>query len=249
MRRPAGQVRASGSSSVPSAAPNPTPAAPAGFGALRPAGPELALPPGFRYASFGRAGAPMSDGLPTPIVHDGQALFDGGHGTAVLLRNHEIDPDLPGVQHRALGPREAYDRAAPAGVTWSRYGPGRGTDLAAGRLRESRLVLNGTLENCNGSPTPGGTWLSCEETTDGTAAGYERPHGYVFEVPVNARGPVSPLPLQAMGRFEPSAPPCTRRPASSTSPRTTAIPATGSTASCRPAPGSWRPAADARRAR
>ncbi|WP_261571272.1 PhoX family protein [Frankia gtarii] len=41
-------------------------AAAAGFGSLRPVGPELALPPGFRYTSFGRAGTPMSDGLPNP---------------------------------------------------------------------------------------------------------------------------------------------------------------------------------------
>ncbi|WP_261571271.1 PhoX family protein [Frankia gtarii] len=75
----------------------------------------------------------------------------------MLLRNHEIDPDLPGVERRGLGPREAYDRAAPAGVARSRY------DLAAGPLRESRPVLNGTLENCNGSPTLWGTWLSCED--------------------------------------------------------------------------------------
>jgi secreted PhoX family phosphatase len=33
-------------------------------------------------------------------------------------------------------------------------------------------------------------------------AGYEKPHGYVFEVPSSSRGPVTPEPLKAMGRFE-----------------------------------------------
>ncbi|ONH33497.1 alkaline phosphatase PhoX [Pseudofrankia asymbiotica] len=167
-----------------------------GLGPLVPAGPELALPRGFRYTSFGAAGTRMSDGLVTPVAHDGQALFAAGRDTIRILRNHEIDPDLPGVKQQSIGKRAAYDRAAPAGVTSSTY------DLAAGRLRESFLVLNGTLENCNGSPTPWGSWLSCEETVDGIDAGYEKPHGYVFEVPSSARGPVEPVPLRAMGRFE-----------------------------------------------
>src|SRR5262249_13062071 len=46
-------------------------------------------------------------------------------------------------------------------------------------------------------PTPRGTWLSCEETTDISAAGVR--HGYVFEVP--ADGVSNALPIKAMGRF------------------------------------------------
>jgi uncharacterized protein len=166
------------------------------LGPLRPAGPELALPKGFSYRTFGRAGETMSDGLPTPRCHDGQALFrTGRRGRLRLLRNHEIDLDIPGTPQRAIGRRRAYDRAAPGGVTSSLYDDERG-------LVESALVLNGTLSNCSGSPTPWGTWLSCEETTEGKGAGYERPHGYVFEVPGDAHGPVEPVPIRAMGRFE-----------------------------------------------
>jgi secreted PhoX family phosphatase len=138
----------------------------------------------------------MSDGLLTPGCHDGQAVFDAGRGRVRIIRNHEIDLDIPGAGQRALGPRNAYDRAGPAGCTSSLY------DIGSGKLLESFLVLNGTLSNCSGAPTPWGSWLSCEETTEGVKAGFEKPHGYVFEVPGDARGPVEPLPLKAMGRFE-----------------------------------------------
>ena len=167
-----------------------------GYGPFKPAGKELALPAGFTYRTFGAAGTRMSDGLPTPGCHDGQAVFAAGRGRVRLIRNHELDLDIPGIGQRALGERNAYDRAAPAGCTSSLY------DLGTGRLVESFLVLNGTLDNCSGARTPWGSWLSCEETTDGVGAGYEKPHGYVFEVSSGAQGPVQPVPLRAMGRFE-----------------------------------------------
>lgn len=92
----------------------------------------------------------MSDGLPTPQAHDGQAVFAAGSGRVRLIRNHELDLDIPGVTQKALGPKNAYDRAAPAGCTSSLY------DLSSGRLLESFLVLNGTLDNCSGAHTRAG---------------------------------------------------------------------------------------------
>src|SRR6478736_4028992 len=165
-----------------------------GYGPLKKAGRELALPDGFSYTTFGRVGATMSDGRDTPGAHDGMGLFKEGQHRLRIIRNHELDLDIPGVKQRSLAKTHAYDRAAPGGCTSSLY------DLKRGELVESFLVLNGTLSNCSGAPTPWGSWLSCEETTDGVKAGFEKPHGYVFEIPSKADGIVEPVPLKAMGR-------------------------------------------------
>jgi uncharacterized protein len=167
-------------------------------GSLRPgygplsnhAGPALALPAGFTYVSFGAAAEPMSDDLPTPTCHDGTGYFEGPNGTVIVMRNHE--GFHPG---RAIGTENAYDPVAQGGVTLSRFDPGRG------KLMESGLVLNGTDNNCNGGVTPWGTWLSGEENTVGRSDGFEAEHGYIFEVPIDAKGPVEPVPIKQMGRF------------------------------------------------
>src|SRR3712207_8037383 len=51
--------------------------------------------------------------------------------------------------------------------------------------------------------TPWGSWLTCEELAVlPPNAGVSKSHGWVFEVPATARGPVDPVPLMAMGRFQ-----------------------------------------------
>jgi hypothetical protein len=59
--------------------------------------------------------------------------------------------------------------------------------------------------------TPWNTWISCEETVLGPQkfkdsegkdqGGFEKGHGYCFEVSAAANKAVSPIPLKQMGRF------------------------------------------------
>lgn len=165
-----------------------------GYGPLIPAGPELSLPEGFRYLAFGIEHSPMSDGIATPGGHDGMAAFAGPNGTIRLVRNHE----LRGLGAAKGDAARAYDPKGPGGTSTIELR--LGSDGTPEILR-SWMSLTGTCVNCAGGPTPWGSWLTCEETTVGPAQGFDREHGYVFEVPSSANAPVQPVPLKAMGRF------------------------------------------------
>lgn len=178
--------------------------------------PLLLLPAGFEYASFGHESSYAkqlnsslglslltagSDDQPTPGRHDGMAAFaTGTSGVVRLVRNHEqgYDPVGSDVSYdRVLigDPDDAYDKTAAGGCTTLTF------DTRQLVLTDSFISLNGTSVNCAGG-IYGNSWLSCEETVEGTREGFAKDHGYIFEVPSQQNGAVSnPVPYKAMGRF------------------------------------------------
>jgi secreted PhoX family phosphatase len=172
-----------------------------GYGPLMPSVhvPELWIPEGFtaRKLSTTRSPSAVNPGLTVQYGMDGMAAFRAGDDRVRLVRNHEISD--PSATARLLGPGvRAYDRKAGGGTMTLEVRQGR--DGSVELVREF-VSLSGTRTNCAGGATPWGSWISCEETTAGPATGYERPHGYCFEVPADADEEVEPLPLKAMGRF------------------------------------------------
>lgn len=177
-----------------------------GYGPLGPVGEIdtgeilLHLPEGFQYRRVTRIGEAMSDGFPTPARGDGMAAFSW-RGNVRLIRNHEVIFEAPHIGPVAT----AYDRRSGGGTTTLEITRDR---TVAG----SWVSLNGTNFNCAGGSTPWGTWITCEETTNGPDANItftgavidlEQKHGYLFEVPVD-RGPgelVKGDPIRAAGRF------------------------------------------------
>ncbi|ASM51066.1 hypothetical protein PESP_a3216 [Pseudoalteromonas espejiana DSM 9414] len=163
----------------------------------------LDLPEGFTYQVISKIGDKMDDGLDVPDRADGMGCITLDNERVALVRNHELQPLHIDTASALISNHKtplAYDSlengvALPGGTSHIIY------NLKEQKREQEYLSLCGTIRNCSGGVTPWGSWLTCEETVMDTKDGLNKSHGYVFEVPGNAKGLVTPEPLYDMGRF------------------------------------------------
>ena len=160
---------------------------------------RLHLPRGFNYRSFHDTEFPVTlhDGSRLPGRHDGMGAFAGPDDSVILVRNHEV-----AGSGTPMGAGPWYDSAAQGGTSTVRV-------TKQGEVLDSRVSLGGTMMNCSGGIMPWGAWVTCEETVNGPDVGPDftgvpntaltRPHGYVFEVPLE--GEATREPITRAGRF------------------------------------------------
>ena len=169
-----------------------------GYGPLVDKG-DLWLPEKFNYTVVQRQGEMMSDGNIVPGIFDGMAAYPGRRGTTVLIRNHENRRQAGEIP--VIVPEELkYDttpsyNAGNTKIVLDRVGPGKGNF----EVLETFAILGGTDTNCAGGTTPWDSWITCEEVVNRSAAGLK--HGYVFDIPSAATGPVKAEPILGAGRF------------------------------------------------
>jgi uncharacterized protein len=171
-----------------------------GYGPLvpDPGGLPYLIPAGFTLRAISRAGQPMkrAGAGVVPNAFDGMGAFPLPNGNVRLVRNHEL---RDGVANTVPIGARPWDAKAGAGCTSLEVAvhPTTGEPTVVDEF----VSLSGTQVNCAGGVTPWGSWITCEETTEGIAAGREKNHGYAFEVPASATSEITPVPLRAMGRF------------------------------------------------
>ena len=155
--------------------------------------PELMIPPSFTVVRLSETTRPstVNLGFVVPQAVDGMAAFPLPNGNIRLIRNHEIAD--PATDALPIGSRaRSYDPRASGGTTSLEV---RARPDGMRELVAEYVTLSGTHINCAGGPTPWGSWISCEETTEGPTHGRLKPHGYCFEVPVSATAETEPVPL------------------------------------------------------
>ena len=164
----------------------------------------LDLPIDFSYQVISKMGDIMNDQLTVPDRADGMGCFAVDNDRVALVRNHEISPgnkltsQIPTPQPTPMAPVYDTDNSGlplPGGTSNLVF------NLKTNQLEYQCMSLLGTIRNCSGGTTPWGSWLTCEESVATASDHISQDHGYIFEVPSQARSLVEPVPLKAMGRF------------------------------------------------